>query len=177
VLAEGRHYWPGLPFSPPARAVVRPFGWHTLNVPGEGVVCGPPYPELLNRRTGKHRGQVYVGPRIESGQGDDPSVTHPWRHPPPRPRFQRGPAGSTPGAGSCHDSCQAGLQARPDPRNPSPRSRPLVGALDPRPDPTPPTLQYTSPVPANLSSAQGATNPSSLASITRSTGFGEFNTN
>jgi hypothetical protein len=77
-------------------------------------------------------------------------VTHPWGHPPPRPWFPLGPAGSTPGADSCHDACRAGAQAWPDPMNPSPRSPPLVGALDPRPDPTPPTLQYTSPVPANL---------------------------
>ncbi len=68
-----------------------------------------------------------------------------------KPWFPRGPAGSTPGADSCHDACLAGSQAWPDPRDPSPRSPPLLGARDPRPDPTPPTLQCTSPVPANLS--------------------------
>ena len=122
MLAEVGHYGSGLSFTPPARAVVRPFGWRTLNVPGEGMVCGPPYPELLNRRTGKRRGQVYVGPRFEPGRGGDPSVTHPWGPPPPRPWFPRGPAGSTPGAGSCHEACRVGSWARPEPKDPSPRS-------------------------------------------------------
>jgi hypothetical protein len=96
-----------------ARAVVRPFGWRTLSVPGEGVVCWPPYPELLSRSTGKRRGQVYVGPRLESGRGDDPSATHPWGRPPPGPWFSRGPADSTPGAGSCRVAYRVGSGISP----------------------------------------------------------------
>ncbi len=44
-------------------------------------MCGQLYPELLNHRTGKRRGHVYVGPRFEPCRGGDPSVTHPWGHP------------------------------------------------------------------------------------------------
>ncbi len=50
----------------PARAVVLPFGWHTLGVPGAGMRCNRAYPRSMH---GTLRGKVYAGLKLESGWG------------------------------------------------------------------------------------------------------------
>ena len=119
---------------PPARAVVRPFGWHTLGVPGSGMRCGPAHPGSMHAEGSRAR----YTPGRSSGpaRGDGPAETHPGTS----FALNAVPAGS----GGSHFRCEF-LHTTVLPR--LPRGRMLVagstahsrGALDPRPDSTPPT--------------------------------------
>jgi hypothetical protein len=82
----------------------------------------------------------YAGVRHEPGRGRRPSRGSLRDRPPPGPWFPRGPAGSTPSMDSCQVQDKTHLRLGQGATNTRLRQSTLKGALDPRPDPTPPNI-------------------------------------